>query len=128
MDRMTTRSFRHMIQKGHCDFIVARTAESVTGYVLVLYRRGSRLARLYSFAVLPEYRGRGIGELLLKEGEKSAASRGCNYMRLEVNTHNRGAIRMYEKSGYQRFGTIADYYEDHADALRYQKYILNRED
>ena len=34
---------------------------------------------------------------------------------------------MYEKLGYHPFGRIKDYYEDQADALRYQKRILYRE-
>ena len=128
IDRMSSRSIRHMIQKANCDFIVARQAENIVGYILVLYHRGTHLARLYSFAVLPEMQGHGIGEKLLVKGETCATSRDCIYMRLEVHPNNSGAIRMYEKFGYHPFGRIKDYYEDHADALRYQKRILHRED
>jgi len=128
IDRMSSRSIKHMIQKANCDFIVARQAEVIVGYILVLYHRGTHLARLYSFAVLPEYRGLGIGEQLLEEGEDRATTRDCIYMRLEVHTNNKGAIRMYEKYGYHPFDRIKDYYEDHGDALRYQKRILHRED
>src|SRR5690606_24049417 len=45
------------------------------------------------------------------------------FMRLEVSTANLGAIRLYEKLGYQQFGIYHDYYEDHADALRLQKRV-----
>ena len=128
IDRMSARSIKHMIQKANCDFIVARQAGVIVGYILVLYHRGTHLARLYSFAVLPEYRGQGIGEQLLEEGEDLATARDCIYMRLEVHTSNKGAIRMYEKYGYHPFGLLKDYYEDHGDALRYQKRILYRED
>lgn len=127
IDRLSSRSIRHMIQKGNCDFIVARQEDVIVGYALVLYHRGTHLARLYSFAVLPEFRGRGFGEQLLEESERHAASRNCVYMRLEVHQNNKGAIRMYEKFGYHPFGLHRDYYEDHADALRYQKRILHRE-
>jgi ribosomal-protein-alanine acetyltransferase len=128
IDRMSARSIKHMIQKANCDFIVARQADIIVGYSLVLYHRGTHLARLYSFAVLPEYRGQGIGEQLLEDGEERATARDCIYMRLEVHTNNTGAIRMYEKFGYHPFGRLKDYYEDHGDALRYQKRILYRED
>lgn len=124
IDRLSERSIRHMIQKANCDFIVARQSGVIVGYILVLYHRGTHLARLYSFAVLPEFRGQGIGEQLLQEGERLATERDCVYMRLEVHTNNLGAIRMYEKLGYHPFGRLRDYYEDHADALRYQKRIL----
>jgi len=128
IDRMSLRSIKHMIQKANCDFIVAKQSGIIIGYILVLYHRGTHLARLYSFAVLPEYRGQGIGEQLLEEGERLATERDCIHMRLEVHTSNNGAIRMYEKFGYHPFGLLKDYYEDHGDALRYQKRILHRED
>lgn len=126
-DRMSSRSIKHMIQKGNCDFIVARQADAIAGYILVLYHRGTHLARLYSFAVLPEARGQGIGEQLLQEAENRATARDCVYMRLEVNPSNNNAIRMYEKNGYISIGLLKNYYEDNADALRYQKRILHRE-
>ncbi|MDH5571809.1 MAG: GNAT family N-acetyltransferase/peptidase C39 family protein [Gammaproteobacteria bacterium] len=127
-DRMSSRSIKHMIQKGNCDFILARQADVIVGYILILYHRGTHLARIYSFAVLPEFRGQGIGEQLLQDGEKRATLRKCIYMRLEVHPNNSSAIRMYEKYGYHPFGLLKNYYEDHADAHRYQKRILYREE
>ncbi len=128
IDRLSSRSIRHLILKGNCDFIVARDGDQLCGYVLVLYHRGTHLARLYSFAVLPEYRKHGLGERLLSEAEHRARERDCVYMRLEVHVNNQGAIRLYEKRAYKRFDIIHDYYEDHADALRYQKRILDHLD
>jgi len=127
IDRMSSRSIVHMVKKANCDFIVARQADLIIGYILILYHAGTHLARLYSFAVLPEYRGSGIGVQLLEEGERQATARDCVYMRLEVHPKNSGAIHMYERHGYYPFGLLKDYYEDHADALRYQKRILHRE-
>lgn len=126
IDRLSERSIRRMIQKGNCDFVVARQSGTIVAYILVLYHRGTHLARLYSLAVLPQYRGQGIGEQLIAEGERLAILRACVYMRLEVHTSNSGAIRMYEKLGYHPFGLLKNYYEDHGDALRYQKRILQR--
>ena len=125
IDRLSERSIRRMIQKGNCDFVVARQSGIIVAYILVLYHRGTHLARLYSLAVLPQYRGQGIGEQLIAEGERLAILRVCVYMRLEVHTSNRSAIRMYEKLGYHPFGLLKNYYEDHGDALRYQKRILH---
>jgi ribosomal-protein-alanine acetyltransferase len=127
IDRMSARSIRHMIQKGNCDFILAKQHGEIVGYSLVLYHHGTHLARLYSFAVLPEMRGQGIGEQLLHEAERHAALRDCVYMRLEVHANNSAAIRMYRRLGYQPFGLHKDYYEDHADALRFEKRILHLE-
>jgi ribosomal protein S18 acetylase RimI-like enzyme len=79
------------------------------------------LARLYSIAVAPHIGQRGIGPLLLKAAEDAAASRRRHVMRLEVHEHNTRAIGRYEKSGYRLFGRHRDYYDDRADALRFEK-------
>jgi ribosomal protein S18 acetylase RimI-like enzyme len=45
-------------------------------------------------------------------------------MRLEVDEHNARAIARYQKSGYRLFGRYPRYYENHADALRFEKPLL----
>ena len=47
-------------------------------------------------------------------------------MRLEVHDHNTRAIARYEKSGYRLFGRHRDYYDDHGDALRFEKPLAPR--
>ena len=47
-------------------------------------------------------------------------------MRLEVHHSNRAAIARYRKSGYAEFGRHHDYYEDGADALRFEKRLVPR--
>ena len=79
------------------------------------------IARLYSIAVAPHMSGRGIGPQLLAAAERAAARRGRRVMRLEVHDHNTRAISRYEKSGFRQFGRYRDYYDDHGDALRFEK-------
>lgn len=93
------------------------------GYGLVLYRRGTRLARLYSLAVQPQARGQGVAVGLMAELEAAALARHCLYLRLEVAKNNSAAIALYRGNGYQIFGAYSDYYQDHSDALRMQKRI-----
>lgn len=94
------------------------------GYALLLFHRGTSLARLYSIAISPAARGQGLGKRLLAEAEENARSLDCTYVRLEVRPDNQTAIRLYESVGYRRFAVINDYYQDHADALRYEKRII----
>ncbi len=103
---------------------VATPGGDLLGYSLILFHRGTSLARLYSIAILPTARGAGIAEQLLERGEAAAVARGRVFMRLEVHTKNPRAIRLYEKHGYRRFGVYHDYYADHSDALRMQKRIV----
>jgi ribosomal protein S18 acetylase RimI-like enzyme len=120
-DILSRRSFRHFLTSRTGTLIVAEEGGKLAGYALVLYPPRSKLARLYSIAVAPHIGQRGIGPLLLKAAEDAAARRHRRAMRLEVREHNSRAIGRYEKSGYRLFGRHRDYYDDHADALRFEK-------
>ena len=52
-------------------------------------------------AVLPEYRGLGIGTELMQLAEQQAKIRKFNTLSLVVFEENEGAVRLYEKLGYK---------------------------
>lgn len=121
-DQLARRNFRWMIRRAHATFILAEAAgDKLAGYVLVLYRRGRSQGRIYSIAVNPAMRGKGIAEALLMDAEQHARQQGCRSMRLEVRPDNAAAIRLYEKRGYRAFGHYPGFYEDGTDALRLEK-------
>lgn len=120
-DRLSRRSMRHFLVSPSATLIVAEEGGKLSGYVLVLFPPRTSTARLYSIAVAPHMSGRGIGPQILAAAERAAARRGRRVMRLEVHDHNTRAIARYEKSGYRQFGRYRDYYDDHGDALRFEK-------
>ncbi|MDD3450179.1 MAG: GNAT family N-acetyltransferase/peptidase C39 family protein [Gammaproteobacteria bacterium] len=122
-DRLSRRSFRYMLTKANSSLLVEASEGVIRGYALVLYNAGTSLARLYSIAVDPDHRGRQLGGELLRAAEASALEAGCAYMRLEVRQDNEAAQRLYQVLGYQKFGTWLDYYEDHEEAVRYEKLL-----
>jgi ribosomal protein S18 acetylase RimI-like enzyme len=117
-DRVSRKSFRSMVDSASVTVLVAAEQDAIAGYCAVLFRAGSRKARLYSLAAA---RGSGIGRTLLGAAEEAAAARGCEELRLEVREDNARAVDLYEKSGYRRFGRKSDYYADGAAALLYEK-------
>jgi ribosomal protein S18 acetylase RimI-like enzyme len=58
---------------------------------------------LAGVAVDEEFRGQGVGSLILDEGIKVARSRGCKRAVLDVSIDNPGAKRLYEKTGFKVF-------------------------
>ena len=122
-DRLSRRSFRRWLKHQGCVFLVSEGEGALCGYILVILRRGTRLARLYSLAVDPACRGQGVASQLIEQAEKAAGDAGALYMRLEVAGHNSAAIKLYRKLGYTQFGLYQDYYEDHSDALRMEKCV-----
>ncbi|WP_448187534.1 GNAT family N-acetyltransferase/peptidase C39 family protein [Azospirillum sp. sgz301742] len=120
-DRLTRRSFHHMITKANALVLVELHADVIAGYAMVAFHAGTSLARLYSFAVDPPFRGQGVAARLLNAAEQAAGSRDCMYLRLEVRRDNASAIALYKGNGYREFGVYSDYYEDHMEALRLEK-------
>ena len=120
-DRISLRSFRRLLARTSAVVLVAAAGSRIAGYAMVLFRRNSSIARLYSIAVDPGHAGHGIGKALLKAAEDTARRRNCAAMRLEVREDNRAAIRLYGACGYLLAGRVADYYEDGCAALRFEK-------
>ena len=124
VDRMSARQFRYTLRRGNAALLVAEDGEHLQGYGLVLFRGNTSLARLYSLAVNPLHRAKGIGRALMHACEKVALARGVIYMRLEVRKDNVVAVNLYHALGYRAFGEFPKYYEDSMDALRMEKLLV----
>lgn len=127
-DRLSIRSFKHYLKSTKSMMLVAQNDNAFLGYGLVLMRKGTRLARLYSIAVSQHARGLGVGKLLLSHLEQAAMDSDKLFMRLEVACNNHSAIRLYEDAGYRSFGLYENYYGDEQDALRMQKSLWQSTD
>jgi ribosomal-protein-alanine N-acetyltransferase len=120
-DHLSPRQYRHHLQSSTAAVLAAVDGSGLLGKAVVFFRAHSDVARLYSIAVSNEARGRGLGEALLAAAENAAREHACMRMRLEVRQDNSRAIRLYERHGYRRFAARPGYYEDGADAWRYEK-------
>ena len=120
-DKLNRRSFRHFLRGQHSCCLVAEKQQQIIGYILLLFRRGSSLARIYSLAVDNDQRGQGVARQLLQSGEQSAIERQRLFIRLEVRVDNPAAIALYQADGYHEFDQEDNYYEDGASALRLEK-------
>lgn len=58
-------------------------------------------AFILDLEIMPEYRRRGYAQQAMLAVEAEARERGMNRMALHVFGQNTGAIRLYEKLGYQ---------------------------
>ena len=120
-DHLSRRQYRRHLHSPTAAVLAAVDRGGLLGKVVAFFRRNSDIARLYSIAVNARARGRGVGEALLHAVEKESRARGCRRLHLEVRQDNAGAIRLYERLGYRRFAARAGFYEDGADAWRYEK-------
>jgi ribosomal-protein-alanine N-acetyltransferase len=120
-DHLSRRQYRQHLHSATGDVLAAVDADGLVGKAVVFYRAGSDIARLYSIAVAERARGRGVAKALLAAVEAAVLQRRCKRLRLEVRKDNVTAIAMYERLGFHRFGEKPGFYEDGADAWRYEK-------
>ena len=120
-DRLSRRALRRFLKSLHHPLLVARSSGRLIGYILISLHGRSRSARIYSLAVEPAHGRRGVGRELLHAAERYARKYGRNAVRLEVRYDNAAAIALYEKNGYRNFGSYPAYYDDGAEALRFEK-------
>jgi GNAT superfamily N-acetyltransferase len=80
---------------------VALLSDAIVGTASVVEKGGAGLY-VRGMAVLPSARGRGIGELLLREIESFALRNGCTRLALSTTPFLNGAIHLYERCGFKR--------------------------
>jgi len=77
---------------------------------LVLWRRALDEAEILTIAVLPPWRGRGLGRRLMGAALDGAAAGGATVMYLEVACDNAPALRLYQHLGFTTVGVRKGYY------------------
>jgi ribosomal protein S18 acetylase RimI-like enzyme len=80
-------------------FFIAEAGGRVVGSIMAGYD-GHR-GWIYSLAVLPEYRGRGLGSRLMRHAEERLKRLGCPKINLQIMQGNEGVQAFYCKLGYQ---------------------------
>jgi GNAT superfamily N-acetyltransferase len=67
---------------------------------------GGRVAWLEDMIVHPDWRGSGIGEMLLRQAITAARDVGCKRITLLTDEGNHAAMRYYSRGGFVRSGMI----------------------
>lgn len=90
----------------------------MVGFTAGDVRRREGIAWIATIGVQPEYRGRGIGGMLLQACEEQIP---LNVIRLCVRASNLTAIRLYQRFGYIQYSEWPRYYNDGETAIVMQK-------
>ncbi len=91
-----------------------RRAAQVLGFVGMRVEREK--AHISTLAIRPEWRGRGLGELLLMTAIEQALKDRAKSITLEVRISNYVAQDLYTKYGFRAVSRLYHYYEDGEDA------------
>jgi len=104
-------TFRGEIQNTSVSFpavVVEKPGDRVVGYIIYWHIRED--VQVNNVAVHPDYRGRGIGEALMRHVIEKVRANGATFMILEVRSSNAAAIALYKKLAFEVLGTRNNYY------------------
>jgi ribosomal protein S18 acetylase RimI-like enzyme len=120
-DRFARTTWRHLLgparARGSSLTQVALSGGRVVGALNTLLRRDGHVARLYSLAVDPAARGRGIASRLIRDLVRRLPAR-ITVLSLEVRPDNAAARGLYERLGFAVHETLPGYYPDGGDGVR----------
>jgi ribosomal-protein-alanine acetyltransferase len=122
-DRISRRQFSYYLKQYSAKLIVAEYEQKLVGYALLLLRKSSEDARLFSIASALQQGVRGAGTMLLREVLQISKDAKRKRLILEVRKDNTYAITFYRKAGFNEFGIYPHYYEDGEDAIRMEKLL-----
>jgi len=110
--------FLEMIDLDYAYYIVAKVDGQIVGCCGVRNMCGD--GEITNVVIKKEFRGRGIGELMLRYLMDSGREMGIRRYTLEVRKSNKPAISLYEKLGFTCEGERPGFYEKPTeDALIY---------
>jgi ribosomal-protein-alanine N-acetyltransferase len=117
-EAFTKKALRRFLSKGknQC-YIFEDNFGGIIGSAIVLRRKGSEKARLYSFIIDEKYRNQGVGRQYLRVVLEDVAKKAAS-ITLEVSERNLSAIRMYQSCGFEEVDWLEGYYKDGSAAIK----------
>jgi ribosomal protein S18 acetylase RimI-like enzyme len=116
-ENFSTDAIKEELTSSSCAVFMLKD-KAIVGYIKLrwdtthelLDANAIELQRIY---VLNEYQGKGYGKMLIEHAEQYARNHGFEWIWLCVWYENHGAIRFYERSGWEKFGDKQFKFGDH---------------
>ena len=124
-DSFSKEQFAYLISRSKGTFYVMMEGDRVIAYVSLLFHGGTHYLRIYSIAVHPDFRGKGLGQALMDQTIRTANECKAAKITLEVKVKesNTPAIKLYMKNGFIPAGIKPCYYHDGSNAIYMQRLI-----
>ena len=103
------------------DFFVARVnvKPASCGAIKLFGSDYGEVKRLY---VRPQFRGLGLGKLMLNHLADFAKNNGVSVLRLETGIYQTEALGLYERVGFKKIGPFGEYQNDPL-SIFYEKHL-----
>jgi ribosomal protein S18 acetylase RimI-like enzyme len=106
--KMRTANYGRWLQLPDTFVLGALRGDDMVGFVFTrpygvsdTWQTGDRVAMMESIALYPEWQGKGLGSAMMDEVERQLLLRGIHDVYIDVEPANAGALRLYERRGYE---------------------------
>ena len=111
-EAFTKRQIAYLLADYNAIGLVARVNGDIAGFIIsqVEIENDTLYGHIITVNVAPTYRRKGIASKMLQETEAILKGKGITECHLEVREDNSAALKLYQKSGYQKIGRLEKYY------------------
>ena len=108
LDSEHSASLQRQLDDEHGFLLAAFDGEEIVGTFNLKPETAPFVSHCAAFgmALLKRMQGKGLGHMLLEYGLAQAKNCGKTNITLHVRTHNASAIRLYERFGFRKVGTL----------------------
>ncbi|WP_119344477.1 GNAT family N-acetyltransferase [Facilibium subflavum] len=119
-DRISVQQMQYLVSKAKSSIflVLEDTRKNLAGYVLAFAPKNKVTARIYSLAILPQFRGQHLASYLLQHLFEMLNQKGYQYCHLEVRESDEKTQKLYQKFGFVQMKKLLNYYEDGEHAWR----------
>lgn len=109
-DPWSRKGFEDALTYHYSYMLTARCLGKVAGYCCLYHILDE--GEIVNVAVAPEFRGRGIGFLMLSSLIQYGREQGVRRFLLDVRVSNQPAIALYKKAGFQTLALQKNFYQN----------------
>jgi len=95
---------RQALRSPTYELLVAELDRGIVGFIdrwdLPDFAHGGKLSYIENLYVLPQFRRKGVGDMLLKKIVESAKRKGAHEIHVTTGFNNKPAISLYKKFGF----------------------------
>ena len=111
-EAFTKRQISYLLADYNTLSLVAKTGNEIAGFIITQIEidESTLFGHIITVNVSPRYRRKGIATKMLRQIEEMLKEKGIFEIHLEVREDNSAAIKLYQKSGYQKTSKLQNYY------------------
>lgn len=99
-----SRVFAHNLSNPDCFYYMATTGDRAIGFISLhiaqLLHHNGAVGEIQEFYIDPDYRGKGVGKLLMNEVNLQASAQGIKSLEVASNKRRTENVTVYERLGF----------------------------